>query len=290
MSEIWLGDVYYQSMRMPSGTSVRIARLSPGEKTHFHDLAVRAKRELDEQGFTCVPNFFSRTELVEVDEILGRLFARFDELRAPGSPCRDWVFDPSDVALGHYNDEQRELLNVTTLRPQLLTTAVFRKICFLAAAFHFNRFCFDHAILKLPRGSARTPWHQDAQYVDPRFRGRLVGYPGYHFWIPFQDTTKANGCVEYIAGSHRAGLVRHDSYQRGVSSPGWVAKLSGEQVAVACSVPLGGIAIHTPLTLHGAGTNDSSAPRLAWILKFDRVGLLQVAKQRLAARVRPRRR
>jgi ectoine hydroxylase-related dioxygenase (phytanoyl-CoA dioxygenase family) len=262
--------------------------LSDADRQRYRRLAARAASDVEEQGFTCIPDLFSPSELRAAEWLLLSLFGRFEDLASADSGFSDWAFDSAKKAQGRQRVTQPEILNATSIEPQLRETAVFRKLCEFAAEFGFNRFCFDHAMLKPPGSAARTPWHQDAQYVDEEFKGRPVQHPGYRFWVPFQDTTEANGCMEYVPGSHRDGLVQHDDYRRGGPRPGWEARLSDGRPGVSCPVPKGGVAIHTPLTLHGAGANTSTRPRLAWILNFDRIGLVQAAGQGLASRLKRR--
>jgi hypothetical protein len=271
-------------LRVPGGVGAHL-KLPTSDGKRYADLAARATREIDEQGFTSIPDLLSASELNEAERLLHGLFERFTELSSSPGAYREWAFDSVDVAMSSGRIEQPEILNATKIEPRLRGTAVFEKLCLLAAELGLNRFCFDHAMLKAPSGAARTPWHQDAHYVEPQYRNRPVKHPGLRFWIPFQDATEANGCMEYVPGSHRDGLMPHESYRRGGAQQGWKAKLPANRSGVACPVPAGGIAIHTPLTIHGAGVNASDKPRLAWILSFDRIGLAEAARQGLLARL-----
>jgi hypothetical protein len=276
----------YRRFTIPGGTGAHASPLTRSEKKRYSRLAAEAERDIEEQGFTCVPDLFSSSELETAGDLLRDLFGRFAELSSPEGGYSDWVFDAAKVGQTLGKVQQPEILNATSIQPQLRTTAVFEKICEFAAEFGFNRLCFDHAMLKMPNGSARTPLHQDARYVAEEFQGRSIQHPGFRFWIPFQDTTTANGCMEYVPGSHRQGVVAHQGYRRSGQGSGWEADLPANGRAVPCPVPAGGVAIHTPLTLHGAGANTTPSPRLAWILNFDRISLMQAAGHGLATRLR----
>ena len=276
-------------LEVPGGVADR-SSLTMAERTRYAALALQATRAIEEQGFTYVPDLLSASELKEAEELLYDLYGRFGELCSLEGKYRGWAFDSTDIALSCGAIAQPELLNATRLEPRLRGTAVFEKLCEFAAMLGLNRFCFDHALLKTPGGAARTPWHQDAQYVEPRFRGRPVQHPGLRFWIPFRDATVSNGCMEYVPGSHRDGLIPHEGFQRGGSQQGWKVSLPEDRSSVVCPIRAGGIAIHTPLTLHGTGMNESSHPRLAWILSFDRISTGQAVKQGLLARLRGERR
>lgn len=59
---------------------------------------------------------------------------------------------------------------------------------------------------KLPNQDASVvPWHQDLGYLEPDAEETFM----INFWIPLVDATAENGCMEVIAGSHRAPLIGH---------------------------------------------------------------------------------
>ena len=58
---------------------------------------------------------------------------------------------------------------------------------------------------KLPNQDATVvPWHQDLGYLQPDAEETFM----VNFWIPLVDATPENGCMEVIAGSHRAPAHR----------------------------------------------------------------------------------
>ena len=69
---------------------------------------------------------------------------------------------------------------------------------------HFYFFILqDHAILKPPSSkSLPTPWHQDEAYWDPTLTYESLGV-----WVALQPVTVENGCMQFIAGSHRTSDV-----------------------------------------------------------------------------------
>ncbi|KAH8061371.1 phytanoyl-CoA dioxygenase [Aureococcus anophagefferens] len=46
-----------------------------------------------------------------------------------------------------------------------------------------------------------VPWHQDNSYWEPRLWSQQI----FTAWVPLVDATPANGCMEYIRGSHKKG-------------------------------------------------------------------------------------
>jgi len=125
---------------------------------------------------------------------------------------------------------------------------------------------FEHAILKPAYIGHATPWHQDEAYrVDPGYEYRQLG-----FWMPLLNATPENGCMHYIAGTHRGEVLPH-------RSPNDDPKVHALEcfsgfdpaLAVACPLPAGGCTIHDGRTLHYAGPNKSHNQRWAYILDFD---------------------
>ncbi|MFD5008116.1 phytanoyl-CoA dioxygenase family protein [Streptomyces mutabilis] len=55
-------------------------------------------------------------------------------------------------------------------------------------------------------GSAK-PWHQDIAFAPPSFGAEEHGIVT--IWIALEPATRANGCLEFIPGSHLLGLFPH---------------------------------------------------------------------------------
>lgn len=57
-------------------------------------------------------------------------------------------------------------------------------------------FFYDHLLVKEPNTNSATEWHQDTNFWP--FSGRQIG----SLWAPLDRTTKANGVLEFVRGSH----------------------------------------------------------------------------------------
>ena len=122
----------------------------------------------------------------------------------------------------------------------------------------------EHAIMKPARVGAETPWHQDEAYW-----GADKEYNSISLWIPLQPATLANGCMQFIPGSHRDEVRPHHSINHDVRVHGLeMDELPPKERAVACPIPAGGCTIHHNRTMHYAGPNTSDEPRRAYILAF----------------------
>ncbi|MCA9430055.1 MAG: phytanoyl-CoA dioxygenase family protein [Candidatus Omnitrophica bacterium] len=122
----------------------------------------------------------------------------------------------------------------------------------------------DHAILKPAGVGAPTPWHQDESYWDPKFE-----YLTLSVWIPLQEATLENGCMQFIPGSHRLEVLPHRPIGNDPRVHGLEVDVPIEtERAVACPIPAGGATFHLSRTLHYTGENRTNSPRRAYIITF----------------------
>ena len=117
----------------------------------------------------------------------------------------------------------------------------------------------DQIFMKPPRfGTAKT-YHQDNGYFlcDPAGEVNTV-------WIALDDVDEENGCLRYIDGSHRDGVLAHEPIP-GIDhdlapDPG---SIDLERESMAC-VKKGGVVFHHSETLHGSHRNESDRWRRAY--------------------------
>jgi ectoine hydroxylase-related dioxygenase (phytanoyl-CoA dioxygenase family) len=121
-----------------------------------------------------------------------------------------------------------------------------------------------HAIFKPAGIGAETPWHQDAAYWSPDML-----YTAVSIWVPLQEATEENGCMQFVPESHTMDVVRHRSINDDPRIHGLEIhpEESGRvQKFVSCPLPAGGATFHGPYMLHHTGRNRSQTPRRALIL------------------------
>lgn len=119
---------------------------------------------------------------------------------------------------------------------------------------------------KLPnQDTSVVPWHQDLGYLQPDASETFM----VNFWIPLVDATVENGCMEVIAGSHKAPLINHVlGLGPGRNFKGIVdgALPDGEQVQ--CPVPLGGVLLIQHKTIHRSVPNYSDHIRWSMDIRY----------------------
>ena len=116
----------------------------------------------------------------------------------------------------------------------------------------------DQAFLKPAFEGSEKPLHQDNSYF------RIVPHhAGVTCWIAVDDSTEANGCMQYIPGSHKLGLLKHKALSAAHLTPDVDFKLNEE---VAVPIPAGAAIFHHLLSLHSSRANTSPNSRRAWAL------------------------
>ena len=231
----------------------------PGPEAAANVLTADEVARFHEQGFLALQSFISADEVARMRAIYDRLFANRAG-RAEGNQ-----FD-----LAGADEEDREarlpqILKPSQYEPELLHGQTVARVeaVLLALLGPTATMGGDHAINKPPRQGAETPWHQDEAYWDPEF-----SYHSLSIWIPLQEATVDNGCMHFLPGSHKGGVVPHqpiggDPRVHGLEAvPGSV----DVSLAVACPLPPGGATIHANRTVHYASANQSDDYRRAYIL------------------------
>ena len=126
------------------------------------------------------------------------------------------------------------------------------------------RFWHDQIFWKPPKQGGVVAWHQDYSYWT---RTKPVAH--LTCWCGLDDSTKENGCLQYIPGSHKWGLLPkpviagelhgikdflNDEQKKQFENPQFAEVKAGEAI------------FHHSLTLHGSGANTSSKPRRAFVI------------------------
>src|SRR5205085_8451583 len=146
------------------------------------------------------------------------------------------------------------------------------------------RFWHDQLFCKPARHGGVVAWHQDYSYwTRTRPRAHLT------CWIGLDDSTRANGCVHYVPGSHRWPLLPRTGLADDMEAIYEV--LTDEQKAafkpVAIELKQGECSFHHPLLVHGSYANRTDRPRRATIINVFRDGVASASDEPLLAGVPP---
>jgi ectoine hydroxylase-related dioxygenase (phytanoyl-CoA dioxygenase family) len=132
------------------------------------------------------------------------------------------------------------------------------------------RFWHDQLFCKPAKHGGVVAWHQDYSYWT-----RTKPMAHLTCWIGLDDSTKENGCVHYVPGSHRwellpiTGLAGDMNAIQSVLSP--EQKLQFKPVAI--ELKKGEASFHHPLMVHGSYANSTERPRRATVINAFRDGV-----------------
>jgi ectoine hydroxylase-related dioxygenase (phytanoyl-CoA dioxygenase family) len=147
------------------------------------------------------------------------------------------------------------------------------------------RFWHDQLFCKPARHGGVVAWHQDYSYWT-----RTKPMAHLTCWIGLDDSTRDNGCVHYVPGSHRWELLPITGLAGNMEAIREV--LNDEQWhqfnrPVAVELKQGECAFHHPLMVHGSFENRVDRPRRATVVNVFRDGVCSDSDQELLAGVPP---
>ena len=127
--------------------------------------------------------------------------------------------------------------------------------------------------IKEPQTTHVVTMHQDLTYWG---LGAIDGMVT--VWVPLSPATRASGCMDFVAGSHKNAILPHtDTF----SDNNLLSR--GQEVAVdvkdtdktAIELAPGQISLHHGLTIHGSGPNLSDDRRIACVIRYIRPDMAQ---------------
>jgi ectoine hydroxylase-related dioxygenase (phytanoyl-CoA dioxygenase family) len=132
------------------------------------------------------------------------------------------------------------------------------------------RFWHDQIFSKPARHGGVVAWHQDYSYWT-----RTVPQAHISCWIGLDDSTRENGCLHYVPGSHRWPLLPRTALADNMEAV--LDVLDAEQRKnfrpVAIELRAGEASFHHAMLLHGSYANCSPRPRRALVMNVFRDGV-----------------
>jgi ectoine hydroxylase-related dioxygenase (phytanoyl-CoA dioxygenase family) len=122
-----------------------------------------------------------------------------------------------------------------------------------------------HVFCKPAGDGLETPWHQDGQYWPIRPLATCT------VWVALDPSTRENGCLRVIPGSHRARLTHpHLVEDRSdlVLNLRTRAEVFDEDEAVDLELQPGQMSMHDVYMIHGAQVNHSTQRRTGVALRY----------------------
>lgn len=206
-------------------------------------------------GFLVVEDAIPKEDLDELESYCDQLILQKEKL------AFDWAWDANEAV-----DERS--FKIVQSAPEYVwpevTKAAFRKWAGVFGSALLGKpveFWYNQFLGKPPRNQAPTYWHQDEGYW-----GRNLDDKGITCWIPLQDVDRTNGCMHFIDGSHREGVLEHRSVD-GVKSDLLLCE-PDESRTVACEIKRGSVTFHHSATVHMTTANDTDRWRKALTQHF----------------------
>jgi ectoine hydroxylase-related dioxygenase (phytanoyl-CoA dioxygenase family) len=133
------------------------------------------------------------------------------------------------------------------------------------------RFWHDQIFVKPAHDGGIVAWHQDYSYWT-----RTKPTAHLTCWIGLDDSTRDNGCVHFVPGSHKWGLLPRGALADDMDAV--FERLSEEQKAafkpVAIELKAGEASFHHAMMVHGSFENRSDHARRAAVINVFRDGVI----------------
>ena len=146
------------------------------------------------------------------------------------------------------------------------------------------RFWHDQLFCKPAHHGGVVAWHQDYSYWT-----RTQPMAHLSCWIALDDSTRENGCVHYVPGSHRWDLLPITGLANDMNSIETVLTAAQQEQfkPVAIELKAGECSFHHSLMVHGSYQNRSERPRRGAVLNVFRDGVCSAANGPLLEGVPP---
>jgi len=224
--------------------------LSPTQLKHYQ-----------EHGYVLVPDLIAESRLAAYEQ-------RFVQLALHSQPAPEDLKVMRDIMVAKgavepatpmhavnkvMNFEADAELYAYTHEPRLLSAV--RSIICAEDIFSISTNVFN----KPPGVDGRHPLHQDLRYFRIRPADKIVAA-----WTALNPTSRKNGCLAVIPGSHRQSLHDHGNPEWDYVNAGFLAIADIDlEARVHVEMAVGDTLLFHPLLVHGSGKNRSSNFRRA---------------------------
>lgn len=121
-------------------------------------------------------------------------------------------------------------------------------------------------IIKEARSTGFVSWHQDLRYWGLEDVNAVASA-----WLALGPVSRANGCMQFVPGSHRRGLAEHrDEYAaENLLSRGQVVQVDvAEDHVVHAELQAGQFSLHHGFLVHSSPANPSDIRRWGLVLNY----------------------
>jgi phytanoyl-CoA hydroxylase len=216
-------------------------------------VSAEEKQMFAERGYVHLGGVLSPVEVDEIEKVYNAFLRR--EIAVEGK-------DLNDMTTGEHGTDPTGYAIVNVMLPRRYYPAWVGNILEQRAQSIAEQLCgegmtidFDQLLAKSPnRPEAVFGWHQDQAYwIDTDDRRTAT------CWLAVDDSTEENGCMQFLAGSHREPVRPHRPlHEDRTKSHTLVTDLRAGDVMTKVPIARGDITVHNEGVLHGSGGNYSS--------------------------------
>jgi len=215
------------------------------------------------EGYLHLPGLLTEDEVAQLERTFQRFLA--GEIPVEGR-------DLCDMS-GTYDRPAEEFAIINVMLPRRYLPELVGDVYEQCAASVAEQLCgpdmgvdYDQLLAKAPsRDDAVFEWHQDLAYwpVTPDTRTAS-------FWLALDETTVANGCLNFVPGSNTEPELRPHGPLLGDRdrSHTLVATLREDDVPRPVELKRGDATVHSERVLHGSRGNTTAGWRRGWVLAF----------------------
>ena len=214
-------------------------------------------------GYVHLQGVMSESEMKVIDDAYQSFLDRRIEVEG-----RDF----NDMTTGEFGTDPTSYAIVNVMLPRRYLPSLQGNLFERRAASIAKQLCgdgmvidFDQLLAKQPfREDAVFAWHQDQAYwIDTPDRRTAT------CWLAVDDSTLANGCMQFLPGSQREPVRPHRPLHGDrEASHTLVTDLRPGEKTTPVEIKRGDITVHCEGVLHGSGGNSSASRRRAYIVAF----------------------
>lgn len=214
-------------------------------------------------GYVHLRGVLDEDEVAEIEAVYDRFLRR--EIAAPGK-------DFNDMTTGEHGTDPSGYSIVNVMLPRRYFPAWRGNLFERRAASIARQLCGDGMVIDFDQLLAKQPFHEDAVFQWHQDQAYWIDTPDRRTatcWLAVDDSTIANGCMQFLPGSHREPVRPHRPLHgdRGTSHT-LLTDLRPDDVLVPVEIRRGDITVHNEGVLHGSGGNRSASWRRAYIVAF----------------------
>ena len=213
----------------------------------------KLKREYEKKGFVVYKNLISKSNLHEMNKILGVFKKKYKAKNSKN-------INMTNKKINSIHNME-DLIWIKKLRKDKTIIEIIKTLIKERAKNFGSEF-----FAKPARHGLKSPVHQDNFYwsLSPLNKNK-----GLTIWISLNKSDKRNGGVFYFKGSHKIGLLNHvPSHAPGSSQTVKNLKMLKRFRKVYPKLNPGDCLIHNTMVAHGSEPNKSNSPRKGITLRY----------------------